>query len=74
MNIPMNEKYVDEAVGVYFIFGTNDLTGQVYVASADKDIMCLDEEIAEKVVQLQAEFRTKLYALLCNFSSQELES
>lgn len=69
MNVPMREKYVDEAVGIFIIFGVR-LGGGVDVCShggaETRDIFInLPREKAEEVCKLQQEFREKLYATLC---------
>jgi hypothetical protein len=70
MNIPMLEKYVDEAVGVWIIFGEG-ADDMVDVADQTRDVFAgLPRDVAEKVVELQSEFRDKLYALLCDFGDR----
>lgn len=65
MNVPMREKYVDEAVGIWVIFGENR-DGTVDVADQQKDIFqSLPRDKAQKIVNLQQEFRDKLYEVLC---------
>jgi len=67
LNIPIREKYVDEAVGVWFIFGENRATGTADISDGDGDVFCLlPKSVAEAAVQLQEEFREKLYRLLCS--------
>ena len=61
----MREKYVDEAVGIWIIFGEHR-DGTVDVADQQKDVFTsLPRDKAEKLVELQEEFRQKLYAELC---------
>ncbi len=61
----MRQKYVDEAVGVYIMFGTHP-GGTVDVADQSRDVFTgLPADVAAKVVDLQAEFRDGLYKLLC---------
>jgi hypothetical protein len=62
----MLEKYVDEAVGIWMIWGTS-LDGKYHdVADQNKDLFtCLPVAEANAVVQLQQEFREKLYKILC---------
>lgn len=63
---PMKEKYIDEAVGHYTVFGTRT-TGGVDVNDGNRDVFIgLPLEKAEKIVQAQAEFRAKLYEILKN--------
>ena len=65
MNVPMKEKYVDEAVGVWMILGKY-VDGSVVVCDANRDIFCgLPNDVAEKVVNLQNEFVANLYKILC---------
>lgn len=60
----MREKYIDEKVGVWFIFGEHP-DGGVDITDGDKDIFTgIDYETAEKLCDLQDEFRNKLYSLL----------
>jgi hypothetical protein len=61
----MREKYVDEAVGIYTVFGWWG-DGTVCISDGQRDVFeGVPEDIAEKVVAAQAEFRQKLYDLLC---------
>ena len=65
MKIPMREKYVDEAVGVFMIFGVR-ADGSVDINDGYHDIFeGLPREAALRVVDAQAEFRAKLYDILC---------
>lgn len=62
---PTKTKYVDEAVGVYFQFGVH-ADGRVDVATVHGDVFVgLTKYDAARVVEAQAEFREKLYAILC---------
>lgn len=64
MKIPMREKYVDEAVGIFTIFGVR--VGAVDVSDGARDVFYgLPRDVAEQVVAAQEEFRDKLYKLLC---------
>lgn len=66
MKIPMRKKYVDEAVGVWMVFGEH-ADGSVDVSDQSRDaFQALSRETAEKVVALQAEFLEKLYGVLCH--------
>ncbi len=66
MKVPMKEKYVDEAFGIYQVFGYNS-DGSVDICSNGATLMeYMNPLIAEKVVELHHEFREKLYKLLCN--------
>lgn len=63
--LPMREKYVDEAVGIFMVFGVHS-DGTVDVSDTQRDVFTrLPEDAAEKVVAVQAEFRAKLYKILC---------
>lgn len=65
MKLPMREKYVDEAVGVFMIFGVR-ADGSVDVNDGYCDIFeGLPHEAAQRVVAAQEEFRIKLYDILC---------
>lgn len=67
MKVPMREKYVDERVGIWFIFGTNPDTGEADVSDQNKDIFeSLPEVVAVRVVEAQEKFREELYSILCN--------
>jgi hypothetical protein len=71
MHVPMREKYVDEAAGVWIIFGEHR-DGTVDVSDQRRDVFeGLPRDAAEKVVAAQDEFRAKLYAILCNFGETE---
>lgn len=62
---PCREKYVDETVGVWMVWGKYE-DGNVDVSDQDKTIARrVPLELAEKLVALQAEFREKIYALVC---------
>lgn len=70
MNLPMREKYVDEAVGIWLVLDSVQV-GKTYITSVglplDRDIFPtpIPKDRAEKVVILQEEFRQNLYKLLC---------
>ena len=65
MELPMREKYVDERVGVWMVFGTHP-DGRVDVCNADRDLFeHMDPKVAEKLVEAQERFRKELYKLLC---------
>jgi hypothetical protein len=64
MHLPMREKYVDEAVGVFIIFGASD--GGVDVATANNDVFSgIPLDKAEEIVAAQERFRNELYQILC---------
>lgn len=67
MKIPMLQKYVDEAVGVFFILGIDGTGGGVYINDGQKDVFTsLPLDVAYKVVIAHEEFREKLYKILCD--------
>lgn len=69
MNLPMRQKYVDEAVGLFIVFGTH-INGTVDVSDGQRDVFsCLPPAAAHAVCEAQNEFRQKLYKILCE--SQE---
>ena len=69
MNIPMRQKYVDEAVGIFHVFGVYfDKT--VDVNDGNRDVFeGLPVEIANRVVDAQAAYRQELYSILCDFGA-----
>lgn len=70
MNVPMRQKYVDETVGVWIIFGEH-MDGTVDVSDQRRDVFeGLPRDVAEKVCAAHDEFREKLYAILCNFEGE----
>jgi hypothetical protein len=65
MKLPMREKYVDERVGVWIVFGWH-FDGSVDVSSKGQDLFTqIPLDVADRLCELQEEFREKLYALLC---------
>lgn len=59
----MREKYIDEAVGIFCIFGICP-DDKVDVSDGSKDIfICLDKSTAEKVCEAQRRFREELYKI-----------
>ena len=71
MLIPMRPKYIDEAVGIWFIFGTNPENGGVDISDGNNDVFTdIPYEIALKLVEVQNEFRNKLYSILCNLGEK----
>lgn len=61
---PCREKYIDEAVGIWFILSENS-DGTVSVCDGDRDIAIqVPRELAEKLCSMQREFRENLYAVL----------
>ena len=68
MRIPVREKYVDEAVGVWVVFGTRG-DGTVDIGDGHEDVFRgIPESVAEDLCALQAEFRHQLYKALCQRS------
>lgn len=62
---PCRDKYVDEAVGIWFIFGEHQ-NGTVDVSDGTQDVARnVSRETAEKLCQIQKEFRHRIYALVC---------
>lgn len=60
----MREKYVDERVGLWFIFGEGP--NGVDVSDGQQDVFTqLPKPIAEAICIAQEQFRHKLYAILC---------
>lgn len=60
----MREKYIDEKVGVWFIFGSSS-EGLVDINNGTEDIFTkLPKETAEKLVSAQEKFRLDLYNIL----------
>ncbi len=65
MQLPCREKYVDEAVGIYSVFGTHP-NGTVDVADGQRDVfVSLPPEVAAQVIEAHDTFRHRLYELLC---------
>lgn len=64
MKTPMIEKYVDEAIGVWAIFGSYE-DGQVNVCDGNRDVFKLDPDKALLVVNLHDKFREDMYRILC---------
>lgn len=66
MNVPMREKYVDERTGIWFIFGESRDKSRADVVDQDRDLFDnLPRDVAEQICAAQAEFRAKLYEILC---------
>lgn len=60
----MNEKYIDERVGVWFEFGVHS-DGRVDVSDGEGDILCsLRKDVAQKIIREQQKFRSALYEIL----------
>ena len=58
----MRQKYIDEKVGVYFIFGESQ--GGVDISDGDSDIFTgVTKEQADRICKAQEEFREKLYEI-----------
>lgn len=65
MKVPMREKYVDERLGVWFIFGEYP-DGNVDVSDGQEDIFTgIPRAHAERLVALHDTFRLSVYELLC---------
>jgi hypothetical protein len=63
----MREKYVDEKVGVWFIFGEYD-NGRVDVSDGQRDVFThIPRQLADNLCLAHDEFRTTLYALLKDY-------
>jgi len=61
----MREKYVDEKIGIYMIFGARP-DGTVDVANQYGDVLeGLPRDVAEKIVEAHDIFRHTVYDLLC---------
>ena len=62
----MEEKYIDEKVGSYFIFGCDPRNpGKVDVSDGDRDIFThIDIKIAEQIIEAQNRFREELYKIM----------
>lgn len=68
MQLPMREKYVDEAVGVWFIFGEHPTNGTVDVSDGQRDVFTsIPRDVANRIIDAQAAFRDVLYQNLSNF-------
>lgn len=66
VKLPMREKYVDEAVGIWIIFGVDPAAGNADVNNGTNDVFCgLPYAVAEKACDAQRRFREELYSLLC---------
>lgn len=65
-HLPMREKYIDETVGTWFIFGHHPSDPNlVDINDGQRDVFqAIPKHIAEELCTVQAEFRAKLYALL----------
>jgi len=64
MKLPMREKYVDEVVGLYTVFGVHE-DRSVDVSDGSRDVFTgLPLDVAEKVIAAHDEFREKLYEIL----------
>jgi hypothetical protein len=60
----MREKYIDESVGVWFVFGVHK-NGNVDISDGSSDIFSnINPELAEKLCGAQSDFRDKLYSIL----------
>jgi hypothetical protein len=63
MNVPMREKYIDEAFKPLHVFGSSEL-GKVDVCNEDGVVIMLDKDIAEKVIEINQRYMNELYSLL----------
>ena len=71
MKLPMREKYVDEAVGVWFVFGSRP-DGTVDVSDGNRDVFSgIPADAAADLTKIQREFRERLYARLCRAQEPE---
>lgn len=60
MKYPMREKYIDEILGIWTIFGTHS-DGTVDIADQNKDIFTnLDRATAEYLIDLHDKFKLKV--------------
>ncbi len=65
MTLPMREKYVDDAVGIFIEFGTHP-DGTVDVHALGRDVFeGLPKDVAQKVCEAHDRFREELYVILC---------
>jgi hypothetical protein len=65
MKVPMREKYVDEAAGIWMIFGEHP-DGTVDVNDGNRDVFVgIPKEAAEKIVEAHYLFMKDLYEILC---------
>lgn len=66
MNIPIaKEKYIDERVGIWCIFGESQCHSRVDISDGQRDIFTdIPRVYGEQLIALQEEFRQKLYKLL----------
>lgn len=63
----MREKYIDEAVGLYFIYGEYP-DGTVDISNGRDDVFkAIPRDLAEMIVSSQATFREELYYILKEF-------
>jgi hypothetical protein len=64
----VREKYIDEKVGVYYIFGSSSpQPNLVDICDGARDIFLnVPKEAAEKIVAAQEKFRKELYTILEN--------
>jgi hypothetical protein len=64
MKLPMREKYVDQKVGIWIVFGEHP-DGTVDVNDGMQDVFeGIPKEAALKVIAAHDEFREKLYEIL----------
>lgn len=65
MKTPMMEKYVDERIGLWFIFGTHK-DESVDISDGRDDVFeGIPRKEAEEAIKAHNEFREKLYTILC---------
>lgn len=64
MKYPMREKYLDEIVPAWLIFGTHS-EGTVDISDTNRDVFTdMPPEFAAQVVELRDEFKLKLLNLI----------
>ncbi len=72
MKIPMREKYVDESIGVWFIFGKHP-DGTVDINDGNRDVPAftgIQREAAQLLCEAHDRFRKEVYKIACNFKEQ----
>lgn len=71
MKLPMKQKYVDEAVGVWSSWGTSGPKGTADINDGRKDVFtALPDEAVSLAVSAQSEFRQRLYEIMCGEKPQ----
>lgn len=65
--LPMLEKWVDKAVGVWFVFGVNRTDQTVDISDGRDDVFTgLPPEVARLAIAAHDRFREELYRILCD--------